>query len=409
MYQYRIRSMLACVVSLLALFAATLSGCGVPAQLGRQVAALKPAAAQAVTPGALTPVETAVAAPTALPVQSGPPPERPIYILDPNDQGILGRILVVDPDAGRVAFEIQTRMLPEATVSADGERLYVADSYRMQLLRGESRDVATVYDPRTGNVLVDDTAVKGRLLYKGFPAAGHPFLVLSADGRRLYVMKYGAPDVNVMRLQVLDAATLQTLHEGDLPSCGRLVQARPDGWLCVQGNIMLVDPYGKRAAETLVRLPNVDVAGAALADQGNTLYVMSPEGMVTRIDLTTRTAQSPAEIEMAPGWRLTGDMTLSSDGKRLFAGVDTGEDQNQYFTNAIAVYDTGSWERLATIKPHGWMIYFALSAAGDQLYLVSPSDQSLSIYDTATFKEVARLPNLGGTPTQVLVPPLPRP
>lgn len=396
MHDNRIRLMPSCVMRMLALLAILLSGCGVPATKG-------------VTSSALAPADTAVAAATALPVRSGPPPGRPIYILDPNDQGTLGRILVVDPDAGRVAFEIPTRFLPEATVSADGERLYVADSYHTRVLRGETRDVATVYDARTGNVLVDDTAVKGRLLYKGFPLGGHPFLVLSSDNRRLYVMKYGDPDPHKMRLQVLDAATLQTLHEGDLPSCGRLMQATSDGWLCIQGNVLLVDPYGKRAAETLVRLPKADVAGAALANQGNTLYVLSPEGALTLIDLTTRTTRTSAALALPPGWRLTGDMMLSSDGKRLYAGVDTGDDQNQYFTNAIAVYDTSSWERLATIKTHSWMLYFALSAAGDQLYAVSPSDQSLSIYDTATFKEMARVPNLGGTPTQVLVPSLRRP
>lgn len=127
---------------------------------------------------------------TATPWPAPLPPKRPIYIVDPNDQGTLSRILVVDPDRRRIAFTIMARFLPEVVLSGDGGRLYVADSYRAQVIRGEQRDALSVYDALTGELLMDDTPIQGRLLYKGFPDA-EPFLFLSDEGRQLYAMKYG--------------------------------------------------------------------------------------------------------------------------------------------------------------------------------------------------------------------------
>ena len=54
------------------------------------------------------------------------------------------------------------------------------------------------------------------------------------------------------------------------------------------------------------------------------------------------------------------------------------------------------------------MARFALSAEGDQLYVVSPFVRSLAIFDTATYREVAVLSDLGGMPAAVIVPPTER-
>jgi hypothetical protein len=64
--------------------------------------------------------------PTATPL---PPPQRPIYILGPNDGELISRILVIDPDEQRRAGGFSTRYLPDLAFSPDGLLLYVADTY----------------------------------------------------------------------------------------------------------------------------------------------------------------------------------------------------------------------------------------------------------------------------------------
>ena len=84
--------------------------------------------------------------------------------------------------------------------------MYVADTYWTQVVRGEARDVLSVYDTLTGQLLTDDLAIPGRLKYKVFPM-GEPFLFLSEDGSRLFLMKYGDPDIHELRLAILDPNT----------------------------------------------------------------------------------------------------------------------------------------------------------------------------------------------------------
>ncbi len=93
-------------------------------------------------------LQTAVATPqpirppTATPISIG---GRPIYVVDPRGGGLLSRVLVIDPDAQRVVEQIQTRYAPEIAISPEGRRLFVADSYSTQVVRGEHHDVVSVY------------------------------------------------------------------------------------------------------------------------------------------------------------------------------------------------------------------------------------------------------------------------
>ncbi len=358
-----------------------------------------------------------------MPLPTPLPPERPIYIVDPNDQGILSHILVVDPDMQRVAMTLTTRSLPEIAFSADGRRLYVADSYRTQVTRGEPHDVVSMYDALSGELLVDDMPIQGRSLYKGLPNSDN-FIFLSDDGRQLYVMKYGEPDVHELRLAVLDPDTLQTLYEGVLPPCGTLLQARSNRWVCanttfpveapdgpgfiVSLSIDVVDPQRGVILETLLTREDLrsGIVDLVLSSDGNRLYVIDKDTAVAVVDIQDRTVTAAGQLEVNVGWEIVwGSAALSLDGKRLYIGFDTGDDKSQVFTDAIAVYDTVTWKNIATVELSDTMWHFALSAEGDQLYAVSPFARSLTIFDTTTFQKVAVLSDLGGTPAAVIVPP----
>jgi hypothetical protein len=295
---------------------------------------------------------------TPLPTQT---PMRPIYIVDSSfsqpQQERLSSIFMVDPDGLRIVWTIATRYMPEAVLSLDGKRLFVADSYWTQVTRGDQRDVLSVYDARSGELFIDDIPIQGRLLYKGMPSADHPYLFLSGDGRQLFVGKYGDPDIHQFRLAVFDTNTLQPLHEGNWPSCERRI----------------TDSYDRHACESLSSLDPLRHL---------------PWG----------------KIEIPAGWRVSGDGALSPDGKWLYVGYDTRFPERDIFTDTIVVYDTTTWERLATVPLPSPITQFALSAAGDQLYVISPFTRSLAIYNTDTFQELTVMEDLGGFPALILVP-----
>ncbi len=141
----------------------------------------------------------------------------------------------------------------------------------------------------------------------------------------------------------------------------------------------------------------------------NRLYVIDKDATVAIIDIQDRMVAAAGQLEMNVGWHIVGeDIALSPDDKRLYVGFDTGDDSSQYFTDAIKVYDTVTWQSIATIELSDMMARFALSAEGDRLYVVSPFMRSLMIFDTATYREVAVLSDLGATPAAVMVPPASR-
>ncbi|MGH9203271.1 MAG: YncE family protein [Vicinamibacterales bacterium] len=173
-------------------------------------------------------------------------------------------------------------------------------------------------------------------------------------------------------------------------------------------SIDVVDPQRGVILETSLAVEDlrngiVDLVPSA---DGDRLYLIDNDAAVTIVDTLARTVVAAGQLAVNTGWHIVGeDIALSPDGKRLYAGFDTGDDGSQYFTDAIEIYDTATWQSIGTIELRDIMAHFALSAEGDQLYVVSPFVQSLEIFDTATYREVAVLSDLGGMPDAVIVPP----
>lgn len=334
------------------------------------------------------------------------PPARVIYVLAPNDLSVQSSIILIDPDSQRVIRTIATRTLPEMALSADG-RLYVADSYYTQVTRGERRDVISVYDALSGVLLIDDVSIPDRLLYKGLPS-GEPFFFLSDDEHHLYAMQYGDPDVHQLRLTIFDANTLQVLQEVSWPPCGQRLAVQSDRWLCANRStsaisIDVVDPLEGRIIEPRLNVPTIH--GEAILAAGPTrLYVLVASNELAVVDLEQYAIIKRQNLDADRDWHVVWDsIQVAPDGRYIYVGFDTGDDASQYFTDAIVIYDTTSWECIGTIQLRDNLTHFALSAEGDQLYAVSPWGRNLSIWDTKTFEEVAVLSELGGSPARIMV------
>ncbi len=292
---------------------------------------------------------------TATPLPAPTLPEHPIYVIDPNDQGILSYIYLINADTAQVVWTITTRTRPDAALSPDGKRLYVADSYRTQVTRGELREVISVYDAASGELILGDDPLPQRLLYKGWPQPGHPNLFLSNDGRLVFAGLYGDPDIHQLRLAVLDAESLHVLEVNGWPDCAGK------------------EP-GEFAREACRRL--------------TTLHVDRPFG----------------KIDLPEGWNESGETLLALDKKRFYVGFDTRFPEADFFTDQVGVYDWATRERLAVLQLPGPVNQIALSADGKQLYAISPFTRSLAIYSTATYEALEVMEDLGKSPAFMLTP-----
>lgn len=382
---------------LAALVLSTVEGCA-PVS-----AAVLPTATPIATPEPIRP-------PTASPV---PLSRHAIYVVDPRNGDLVSQILVVDPDARRVERTFQARYTPDIAFSPEGKRLYVADSYNARVIRGKHHDVVSVYDAATGELLHDDVEVPTRLLYKVFPSGGMSNLVISRDGKRLFVGQYGDPDIHALRLAVVDTDSLAVLGEFTYPCGGYQLLPLADGRLVCAGfsEPTLFDPSTGKTTLIAAALPAS--SAATVSAFGDRLYLVSNDAnapaYVTVVDL----AASPpdvlmdhAALDVPTGSQVSlGQIALSPDELRLYVGFVHAENRGSGTVDEIDAFDTRTWQRIGALKPTDPAWQFAASADGAQFYTVNPFKRSLSIFDAATFAEIGVMRDLGDTPALIVVPP----
>lgn len=366
------------------------------------------------TPGTAEAVPAATPPPTATPE---PLPDDLIYAVDPADGGFLSHVFAVDAHQPRIAFALETRMLPEVTLSHDGRFLYVADSYLSRVTRGEQHDAYSVYDAHTGRLLQADLPLPHRLLYKAVPHIGYPNFFLAADDSRLFVGRYGDPEIGRIRLSGVEPDTGEILFTAPYPPCDQMVQAWADRWLCLNGKankaeLVWVHPDETTQIETLFSFTDGGADRFALTANGRFLFVLgrgqpTEESAVPvwRFDLEAKTVWGEVgkvslPRDLAVAWQ---GVALSPDASRLFVMLAPRPCCGLLF-DGMWVFDTTSWEQAGTLTLSQPASHLAVSGDGETLYVVSPDAQQLSYYDANTLALEGVLEGLGERPFQLLIP-----
>ena len=116
-----------------------------------------------------------IPAPTAV---SRALPAELIYITDPSGGDLVSNIVARDPVTGNTVRTYRVRYTPSIAFSPDGNTMFVTDSYRSRVTRGNMNGYISSFDIRTGSLLSDDVPLTERTRYKFYPIGIRCFLLL---------------------------------------------------------------------------------------------------------------------------------------------------------------------------------------------------------------------------------------
>lgn len=213
------------------------------------------------------------------------------------------------------------------------------------------------------------------------------------DGRRLFVRKYGDPDVHDLRLAVLDTATFDVLAEYPACSNGDLLPVSAGRLACVDGvTVQTIDALSG-ASDGILRLP-ISAVAAVYLQSDDRLYLLSDDAEVAAVGVSTSSLQlvgTPISLDAPPGTSVARHRAiLSADGSRLYLRIrpDDRRTNGLNVRGKIRVFDTHTWQHVGTISPSVPVFGMAIGADGRYIYAVNPHQQTLSIFDAITFGEV---------------------
>jgi hypothetical protein len=259
-----------------------------------------------------------------------------------------GRVTAYDAASGVELYAIQTGSQVDAVLSPSGAFLYVSS-----ISTSASGDDLIAFDARTGQELWR-RVIHDRVHF--LLQLGPSTLAASPDGQRLYIYSSSAP--GQAWLQVLDTESRALLGRFDVPYCAADLHISPNGQtlytLCHGGGMTGLSAAIDLATQEPLRMDPVlpsDVSATSLSPDGRLLYAVS-RAKVTIIDLDARTIieQVPLSADLHPA-RLLQLVSLSSDGRYLFVGIDSEAlpENDGPASNVVAVYDTDTWQEVTRI------------------------------------------------------------
>jgi YVTN family beta-propeller protein len=279
-----------------------------------------------------------------------------LYVADSGEN----RISIVDVATRKVTGEIRVSPNPAAmAASADGLRLYVISG---------TRNALDVIDVRTSRVV--------RSVAVGPLPAG---IAVSSDGRRAFLCVDKGVDV-------IDTASFARVK--NIPA-GRGMQdiyLTPD-----QTRMIATSKTDKRLSIINARTEQVEfdmpVGGvpqeiAIDADRNLVIdrLIVQLAGVSGAETIDYKTRKVTGKLAVA-----TGAMAVSPDRKTLWAGG--------------VVFSFPDLKRIATYTDGGSL---AFAHDGRRSYVSNPDSNSVSVIDTVTFKELARIP-VGSKPEKIVV------
>jgi YVTN family beta-propeller protein len=287
-------------------------------------------------------------------------------------------IHLIDPGTNKVVGVIHDIEVPHGvTSSPDGLRLYFTN---------EARHTLDVVDAQT-------LAVTARI-----PLSGRPNNVaIGKDGRRVFVGIAQAPGA----VDVIDTVALTNAKSIAVKGAIHNVYVTPDGKHVVSGSIpgrmlTVIDAATETIAWELPTTAGVRPITFEQAADGSTSRIflqLSDYHGIAVVDFATRKEVSRFEMAAIPGEEKhtqglqaapAHGLGITPDGKILFA---TSKVYSQLY--AYSLPDLKPLGSLNVGQHPEWVTF---SPDGKQIYVAAAGDNSVTVVNTATLKEITRIP-----------------
>jgi len=287
-------------------------------------------------------------------------------------------IHVIDPATNKVVAIINDIEIPHGVTSApDGTRLYFTN---------ESRETVDVVDSST-------LAILARI-----PLSGRPNNIsVSKDGKRVYAGIAQAPGA----VDVIDTVALTRAKTIPVKGAIHNVYVTPDGKYVVSGSIAnrmitVIDQATETIAWELQMSSGIRPMDFERAPDGSTSRIfvqLSDYHGIAVVDFKERKEVTRFETPAIPG------ETKHTEGLQgaPMHGFAVTPDQKLLLATS-KVYSTMYAYSLPDLKPVGHVHvgghpeWITLTPDGKRAYIAAAGDNAVTVVDTATLKEVARIP-----------------
>ena len=358
-----------------------------------------------------------------------------LYVVTSGSDDGAGRIVIVDPKAGRVVGSLLVRgFQPDIVPSLDGARLFVSyDTHKGEVVGGAFE----VIDTADGSVLYHREEAESR---GGMGGAYQSRMALSNDGGLLFRFKSWTSDISGTSYWIETFDTVRSRMLADkavLPVCGSAtiypaMQRTVLFVVCPQSEDVRILTLTASGGLGTARPPRVSLGpglkpgfppAVLMQDGGRSLTVIKSDGSVLKIDTETggvvlreaidrsrrqvsipeehapigRRAKSPSPTDWLARRAIHGaGASVSADGSTLFVNVisETG--------SAILILNALTFEQLRTIPYRARYVTFALNSDGNRLYTVDHSSGLVSVIDVASGAEPRSI-NVGSRPVFAVV------
>jgi DNA-binding beta-propeller fold protein YncE len=315
---------------------------------------------------------------------------------DGRSMTLSGRVSAIDLATQAELWSVETAQGPDAALSYDGTRLFIATRGPGELWALDTRSGQEVWRVPLEQLV-------------GYKFYGPPTLAVSEDGSRLYAYSYdvdaGTGDSRTVpfRVQVFDTATGEHITDTEpwTDGCDGQPHVSKYGPTLVvacrgSGQLFLVDlNTGKRLDNLWVGGPT---RGSVLSPDGCFLYVVDEAGAVAVVDVEQRQVVrqgaldlAALDLEVVP--QVVQELVaLSPDGTTLYAGVQTTPISSGGTWQAeVLAFDTETWQHAAPLDGDPIFGYtLAVSRAGDALFGVEQAFRfQSSIPESATIVTIA--------------------
>lgn len=285
---------------------------------------------------------------------------------------------LIDPETNKVVGVVHDIEVPHGvTSSPDGTRLYFTN---------ESRSTVDVVDGST-------LAMIARI-----PLTGHPNNIsISKDGTRVYAGIAQAPGA----VDVIDTVTLTRAKSIPVKGAIHNVYVTPDGKYVVSGSIpnrmiTVIDQPTETIAWELQMSAGIRPMEFEKAADGSTSRIfvqLSDYHGIAVVDFNQRKEVSRFETPAIPGETRHTDglqgapmhgFAITPDGKRLLA--------TSKVYSTLYAYSLPDLKLLGTVHVGGHPEWITLTPDGKRAYVAAAGDNMVTAVDTATLKEIARIP-----------------